>query len=143
MAVVLEITKATKSYKRGAPVLRDIKLKVEAGELVALIGASGSGKSTLIRLISGMEQMDAGAGGDHSAWPGVPKGWAPPAGATRSAMPGRRRISTVQSGWPPVPIAKCSDWPTWTRKLGARNAWLVFQGRQSPGASQFRAGRHG
>ena len=63
MAVVLEITKATKSYKRGAPVLRDIKLKVEAGELVALIGASGSGKSTLIRLISGMEQMDAGAGG--------------------------------------------------------------------------------
>ena len=63
MAVVLEITKATKSYKRGAPVLRDIKLKVEAGELVALVGASGSGKSTLIRLISGMEQMDAGAGG--------------------------------------------------------------------------------
>ena len=63
MATVLEITGATKSFKRGAPVLRDINLKVEAGELVALIGASGSGKSTLIRMISGMERMDSGAGG--------------------------------------------------------------------------------
>ena len=62
MTAVLEISAAAKSFKRGAPVLRDVNLKVDAGEMVALIGASGSGKSTLIRLISGMEQMDRGAG---------------------------------------------------------------------------------
>jgi ABC-type phosphate/phosphonate transport system ATPase subunit len=44
MAVMLEITKATKSYERGAPALRDINLKVEDGELVALIDAPGPRK---------------------------------------------------------------------------------------------------
>ena len=35
----------------GTPVLRDINLKIEAGNTVALVGKTGSGKSTLISLI--------------------------------------------------------------------------------------------
>jgi len=41
--------------------LSDVSITVEAGEMVALIGASGSGKSTLIRHIAGLIEGDASA----------------------------------------------------------------------------------
>ncbi|MUK89463.1 ATP-binding cassette domain-containing protein [Ornithinibacillus sp. L9] len=42
-----------KENKTTLPVLKDISLQVEAGEIVSIVGKSGSGKSTLLNLISG------------------------------------------------------------------------------------------
>ena len=65
MTTAIDISKLTKSYRRRTPVLEDINLTIEAGELVALIGASGTGKSTLTRLIAGFERLDGGDGTIH------------------------------------------------------------------------------
>jgi len=40
--------------------LNNLNLKVDSGELVALLGPSGSGKTTLLRIIAGLEFADSG-----------------------------------------------------------------------------------
>jgi lipoprotein-releasing system ATP-binding protein len=46
---------------RTLTVLRDLSLSVDAGEMVAIVGASGVGKSTLLHILGGLDRADAGA----------------------------------------------------------------------------------
>jgi len=60
----LSATGITKSYTVGQmrlTVLRDLDLRVERGEMVAIVGASGVGKSTLLHVLGGLDRVDAGA----------------------------------------------------------------------------------
>ncbi len=43
-----------------APVLQEVSLSVERGEIVSIIGPSGSGKSTLLRVLTGLLKPHAG-----------------------------------------------------------------------------------
>ena len=47
-------------YEAGAPVLRDIDLRIPVGKVVALVGMSGGGKSTLSDLIPRLYDVTRG-----------------------------------------------------------------------------------
>ncbi|OGB21185.1 MAG: amino acid ABC transporter ATP-binding protein, partial [Burkholderiales bacterium RIFCSPHIGHO2_12_FULL_65_48] len=57
---IVDITALRKSYGTNE-VLKGIDLKVQRGEVIAIIGKSGSGKSTLLRCVNGLEEFQEGA----------------------------------------------------------------------------------
>ncbi|HZA56361.1 MAG TPA: amino acid ABC transporter ATP-binding protein [Candidatus Udaeobacter sp.] len=56
---MVEFRKANKWFA-ALHVLKDINLKIAAGEVVVVCGPSGSGKSTLIRCINRLERIESG-----------------------------------------------------------------------------------
>ena len=58
-------------------VLADVRLSVERGEFVAIVGPSGAGKTTLVSILAGLERADAGLvrmGGEPITGPGRDRG---------------------------------------------------------------------
>lgn len=93
----LELNGLTKRYG-GAPVVNDMSLSVEKGQLVCLLGPSGCGKTTTLRLLAGFVEPDAGeirVGGRRVSSPGA------------SEPPERRNMSMIFQSyalWPHMTV---------------------------------------
>jgi multiple sugar transport system ATP-binding protein len=57
----VQYEEATRLYPgTPKPAVRDLNLSIADGELLVLVGPSGSGKSTALRMLAGLEPLDAG-----------------------------------------------------------------------------------
>ena len=57
---VIETSGLTKTF-RGTPAVRDLDLRVEAGEIFGFLGPNGAGKTTTIRLLLDLQRPTAGS----------------------------------------------------------------------------------
>lgn len=60
---ILNVQAINKSFSQGPKtihILKDLSLKVEKGQSIAVLGKSGSGKSTFLSLMSGLDRADSG-----------------------------------------------------------------------------------
>ena len=45
----------------GVPALHDVSFRVEAGQIISIVGANGSGKSTILKAVSGLLRLAGGS----------------------------------------------------------------------------------
>ena len=56
----VELEHVDKTYPGGTRAVTDFSLRIDDGEVVAVVGPSGCGKSTVLRLVAGLEQVTSG-----------------------------------------------------------------------------------
>lgn len=100
----IELSSVTKAF--GATKAVDgVTLTIQHGEFVAVLGASGCGKTTLLRLLAGLERVDAG----EIAADGVVV-----SSPTRHAAPETRHVGVVFQSyalWPHMTVAENAGYP--------------------------------
>lgn len=60
---IIEFREVNKTYSTAAGdfvALKDVNLKINAGEFVGVVGKSGAGKSTFLNMINGVDQLSSG-----------------------------------------------------------------------------------
>jgi putative ABC transport system ATP-binding protein len=62
-SIIIELHELNKTYSTAAGdfmALKDVNLKVNAGEFLGIVGKSGAGKSTLLNMINGVDELTSG-----------------------------------------------------------------------------------
>jgi ABC-type Mn2+/Zn2+ transport system ATPase subunit len=106
---LITVDRATVNYDGGAPVLIDVDLTVEPGDLVGIVGPSGSGKSTLLKVMLGTVRPVSGS---VRKAPGVTVGLVP-------------QVETIDWSFP-VTVAECVGM---ARARGLRTPWITKRER--------------
>lgn len=57
----IELKDVSFAYKDGHPILRNINLRIEPGQRIAIVGATGAGKTTLVKLLARYYDVQEGA----------------------------------------------------------------------------------
>lgn len=106
---LIVVDDATVNYDGGAPVLIDVDLTVEPGDLIGIVGPSGSGKSTLLKVMLGTVKPVAGS---VRRAPDVTVGLVP-------------QVETIDWSFP-VTVAECVGM---ARARGLRTPWITRRER--------------
>ena len=57
----IDFRQLTKTFPGGTQAVDSVDLEIADGEFMVLVGPSGSGKTTALRMLAGLEEVDAGA----------------------------------------------------------------------------------